>query len=70
VLPGLGDTPGNRAVRADDALYAQWAETRQMTRNRLLPEDIAQGIVFLCSPAARAITAVSLDMNAGLTVGG
>jgi NAD(P)-dependent dehydrogenase (short-subunit alcohol dehydrogenase family) len=70
VLPGLVDTPGSRTVRIRDEEYAQFAEERQMLRICLSPEDIAHGIVFLCSPAARAITAASLDMNAGLAVGG
>jgi NAD(P)-dependent dehydrogenase (short-subunit alcohol dehydrogenase family) len=70
VLPGLVDTPGTREVHGDDDAYARFAAARQMLRICLRPEDIAHGIAFLCSPAARAITAASLDMNAGLVVGG
>ena len=37
---------------------------------RIMPEDIAHGIAFLTSDYARAITAVNLDINGGVTVGG
>jgi NAD(P)-dependent dehydrogenase (short-subunit alcohol dehydrogenase family) len=67
VLPGLIDTPGTRAVRVTDESYIEFARGRQMLPIRLQSDDIAHGIVFLCMPAARAITAASLDMNGGLT---
>jgi NAD(P)-dependent dehydrogenase (short-subunit alcohol dehydrogenase family) len=70
VLPGLVDTPGTRAERVTDESYEQFAHDGQMLDYRIQPDDIAQGIVFLCSPAARAITAASLDINAGSSVGG
>ena len=70
VLPGLVDTPGTRGVRGGDESYVEFAQERQMLKICLQPEDIAHGIVFLCTPAAQAVTAASLDMNGGSVVGG
>jgi NAD(P)-dependent dehydrogenase (short-subunit alcohol dehydrogenase family) len=36
-----------------------------LPRRMLQPEDIAEAIAFLCSPAAGAISGVTLDVNAG-----
>jgi NAD(P)-dependent dehydrogenase (short-subunit alcohol dehydrogenase family) len=70
VLPGLVDTPGTRAVRQTDEEYRQFAAQRQWLAHVIQPDDVAHAVVFLCSPAARAITAACLDVNAGLVVGG
>jgi len=70
VLPGLVDTPGTRTYRVADSSFEQFARDDQMLDYRIQSDDIAQGIVFLCSRAARAITAASLDINAGSSVGG
>jgi NAD(P)-dependent dehydrogenase (short-subunit alcohol dehydrogenase family) len=44
VLPGTIDTPANRAARPNDD-FSRW----------VAPEAIGEVILFLCSPAARAI---------------
>jgi 3-oxoacyl-[acyl-carrier protein] reductase len=54
-------------------LTAQWpAELRQdlgqrMSIGRLIrPEEVAEAVAFLCSPAADPITGATIDINAGL----
>ncbi len=55
ILPGTLDTPANRADMPD-ADFSQW----------VAPQDIANAILFLASPAARAIHGVGLPVY-GLT---
>jgi 3-oxoacyl-[acyl-carrier protein] reductase len=54
-------------------LMAGWSEqVRQEIRDRMplgrfiQPEEIAEAAVFLCSPAAGAITGATIDVNSGL----
>lgn len=70
VLPGLVDTPGTRFYRDSDASYEQFAREQQMLPLIMRGHDIAHPIVFLLSDASRAITAATIDVNAGLRVGG
>ncbi len=51
VLPGTIDTPANRAARPD-ADFSQWVP----------PEAIGEVIMFLCSPAARAIHGAAIPV--------
>ena len=58
---------------ADTDLTAAWPEaikqglTAQTPLGRLIqPEEIAEAVVFLCSPPAAAITGATIDINAGL----
>ncbi len=55
ILPGTIDTPANRADMPE-ADFSQW----------VAPADLAQAILFLASPAARAIHGVGLPVY-GLT---
>lgn len=51
VLPGTIDTPDNRAARPD-ADRSRWVE----------PDALAEVIMFLCSPAARAIHGAAIPV--------
>lgn len=51
VLPGTIDTPANRAARPD-ADFSRWVS----------PEAIGEVIMFLCSPAARAIHGAAIPV--------
>ena len=70
VLPGLVDTPGTRAYGLSDSEFDTFATELQMVPVRIEADDVANVIVFLCSPEARAITAATVDVNGGLRVGG
>lgn len=65
VLPGLVDTEGTRVVNTDER-YLKFANELQMVPVAIQPADLAETIVFLCTPAARAITAACVDVNGGL----
>lgn len=52
VLPSIIDTPANRAAMPD-ADASKW----------VTPQDLARVIVFLCSPAARAIHGAALPVT-------
>jgi len=51
VLPGTIDTPSNRAARPD-ADFSRW----------VTPEALSEVILFLCSPAARAIHGAAIPV--------
>lgn len=51
VLPGTIDTPNNRAARPD-ADFSRWVS----------PESLGEVILFLCSPAARAIHGAAIPV--------
>jgi NAD(P)-dependent dehydrogenase (short-subunit alcohol dehydrogenase family) len=71
VLPGYIDTPGARAGGpAVEAALDKTARELQLVNVRLKPDDIAHAIAFLCSTAARGITAAAIDVNGGWRVGG
>lgn len=55
VLPSIIDTPANRADMPD-ADFAKW----------VAPEDLAAVMLFLASPAAKAITGALLPVGGGL----
>ncbi len=67
VLPGLVDTEGTRRVNTDER-YSEFADQLQMIPHAIQSPDLAETIVFLCTPAARAITGASIDVNGGLRV--
>ena len=54
VLPGIIDTPANRADMPD-ADFSRWVK----------PDDLAQVILFLASPAARAISGALIPVARG-----
>jgi len=51
ILPGTIDTPANRAARPD-ADFSRW----------VAPEALGEVIMFLCSPAARAIHGAAIPV--------
>jgi NAD(P)-dependent dehydrogenase (short-subunit alcohol dehydrogenase family) len=71
VCPGGVDTPmlddvGDTGSRADDvAAYAQMNPLGRIAS----PDDVANAILFLCSPAARHITGVALRVDGGDCLG-
>jgi NAD(P)-dependent dehydrogenase (short-subunit alcohol dehydrogenase family) len=67
VLPGMVDTEGSRSM-TDDAVYDHFAGSLQMVPVYIQAEDLAETIVFLCTPAARAITGACFDVNGGVRV--
>jgi NAD(P)-dependent dehydrogenase (short-subunit alcohol dehydrogenase family) len=69
VLPGLVDTPGSRKANKPED-FETYPRTKQMINVAIQPEDVAHAVAFLCSPAARAITAACLDVNGGMAAGG
>ena len=54
VLPSIIDTPANRADMPD-ADFSTWVQ----------PQAIADVILFLASPAARAVTGALIPVNRG-----
>lgn len=69
VAPGWTDTPMTRGMSADVERNARVLGRTPMGRWGQ-PEEIAQGIVFLCSPAASFITGALLPIDGGYTACG
>lgn len=70
VAPGLVRTPLARRVSEDPAL-AEWVAAKQPLLADLLdPDDVGALIAFLCGPAARAITAQTIAVDAGWQLDG
>jgi 3-oxoacyl-[acyl-carrier protein] reductase len=65
VAPGLVDTEGVRELgaRADELFAATVAE--QIVKRRGRPEDIAEAVAYLVSPAASFITGQLIAVNGG-----
>lgn len=68
IAPGWIDTPGERAVFANDVI-AQAGQVVPWGRIGT-PEDIGQAALFLCSPAADYITGQVLTVDGGLSLAG
>ncbi|HEX8592438.1 MAG TPA: SDR family oxidoreductase [Pseudomonas sp.] len=69
VAPGWTDTPMTRGMSADAERNARVLGRTPLGR-WAQPEEIAQGIVFLCSPAASFITGALLPIDGGYTACG
>jgi len=69
VAPGWTDTPMTRGMSADVERNARVLGRTPLGRWGQ-PEEIAQGIVFLCSPAASFITGALLPIDGGYTACG
>jgi len=69
VLPGLVRTPGSISI-APDLDADKFIREKQMLNAHITCADVAHPVAFLCSPAAKGITAANLDVNGGRAVGG
>ncbi|MBP5857124.1 SDR family oxidoreductase [Marivibrio halodurans] len=70
VAPGWTDTPFIRAPRPDGSRRDIEPILRQTPQGRLIrPEEIAEVIQFLLSPASSAITGVTLPADGGVMAG-
>lgn len=67
VCPGFMATRWLTETRSEEAYdqLVQMVTTRAPLKRAALPEDVAQGVVFLCSDAAVNMTGVNLIMDAG-----
>ncbi len=71
VCPGLTETPLLQSVRDTSPTTAKIIEavTRSIPLGRVgRPEDVAEAVVFLASPAADFITGQTLSVSGGLTM--
>jgi NAD(P)-dependent dehydrogenase (short-subunit alcohol dehydrogenase family) len=67
LVPGWTETGMTRPLLADDEQRAEMERSSLLNRIAL-PEEIAEGAVFLASDRSRYMTGHSLEMNAGATV--
>jgi 3-oxoacyl-[acyl-carrier protein] reductase len=67
IAPGLIDTP---MLASMDDRGRQKLAARIPTRHIGDPTDIAEAAAYLCSPAARYVTGVVLDVDGGISLGG
>jgi 2-keto-3-deoxy-L-fuconate dehydrogenase len=70
VAPGTADTPwvGRLlAQAADPAAERARLEARQPTGRLVKPEEVAAAVAYLASPAAGAVTGVSLAVDGGMS---
>ena len=67
VAPGATDTPMITPDRREsvEQQIASGGELGNMLGRMSTPEDVANGILFLCLPAARQVTAHTLHLGAG-----
>ncbi len=66
VHPGWTDTPGERKFFVDEELKQRGAA---LPLGRLAkPEDIANGVTFLCNPASNYITGATLSIDGGIVL--
>lgn len=65
VASGLVDTPMARRAVGDPDLRARLAELQPLGASPLEPDEIAEAVVWLCSPAASRVTGVTLPVDAG-----
>ena len=71
VCPGLTETPLLQGIREQSAKTAKVIEavTRAIPLGRVgQPEDVAEAVAFLASPAAGFITGQTLSVSGGLTM--
>lgn len=64
ILPGIIDTPLTEPLQQDAAVMARWQA--QIPLGRLgTAEEVAQAVLFLCSPASSYITGATLTVAGG-----
>ena len=66
IYPGWIDTPGERKFTSEEEIQAAAAKLPWKRLGR--PEEIARGVVFLCSPASDYITGSALGIDGGITL--
>lgn len=66
IYPGWIDTPGERKFTSEEQMQAAAARLPWKRLGR--PEEIARGVVFLCSPASDYITGTTLGIDGGITL--
>jgi len=66
IYPGWIDTPGERKFTSEEQIQA--AAKRLPWKRLGRPEEIARGVVFLCSPASDYITGSALGIDGGITL--
>jgi len=64
VAPGVIATPFHEKMSTPE-MMKNWADGAPLKRNGT-PQDVAEAIYYLCSPAASFITGETLDINGGL----
>jgi 3-oxoacyl-[acyl-carrier protein] reductase len=67
VAPGLVTT--EITTETVSAEYRELVAKGQCLQLPILPDDIAQAVTYLCSPAARMVTGQTLLVNGGATMG-
>ena len=66
IQPGWIDTPGERKFASEEELQSGG---KQIPVGRLgTPEEIAEGIMFLCNPAHEYLTGATLLMDGGISL--
>jgi NAD(P)-dependent dehydrogenase (short-subunit alcohol dehydrogenase family) len=70
VAPGLTSSPMGRALGDDAALQAAVEDgpLANLLRRVSTPDDVAQVIAWLCTPAARQLTGQTIHTSAGNVV--
>jgi NAD(P)-dependent dehydrogenase (short-subunit alcohol dehydrogenase family) len=65
IAPGLTRTPMSRRAQTDDRVLALMRKKQPLAQGLIEPEQVAEAALFLLSPAASAITGVTLAVDAG-----
>jgi glucose 1-dehydrogenase len=66
IQPGWTDTPGERKFASDETLLAAG---KNIPLGRLgTPEEIAEGVLFLCDPSHEYMTGATLLMDGGISL--
>ncbi|MEK9727272.1 MAG: SDR family oxidoreductase [Candidatus Margulisiibacteriota bacterium] len=69
VMPGITDTKSFRAIENSDSIIKQIEENTPMGR-LVTPEDVAQVVNFLCTPAASMIVGQFIIIDGGAFIKG
>lgn len=67
VCPGLIATPMSARAQASPEIRARLAQLQPLTGDFGAPEDVAQAVLYLASPASRFVTGTVLTVDGGWT---